>query len=75
MQTVKRLQRYKMKFSTKKIKEGEEIITTKLLNRHDVNSCCYYFVCNFDPSRNYIKTFEGEDCIYKMLKELKKVSK
>jgi len=59
----------------KKIKEGEEIITTKLLNRHDVNSCCYYFVCNFDPSKNYIKTFEGEDCIYEMLKELKKVAK
>jgi len=38
----------------KKIKEGEETKTTKILNRHDVNSCCYYFVCNFDPSKNSI---------------------
>ena len=32
-------------------------------------------MCNFDPSKNYIKTFEGEDCIHEMLKELKKVAK
>ena len=31
-------------------------------------------VCTFDPTRNYIRTFEGSDCIYDMIKEMHKVS-
>jgi hypothetical protein len=27
------------------------------LSKHVGNSVCYYFVCTFDNSRNYIKTF------------------
>ncbi len=46
-----------------------------LLNKHEPNSCCYYFICTFDYSRNYIKTFDGENCVVNMIKELKKLSK
>ena len=48
---------------------------TELINKHIVNSCCYYFVCTFDCSRNRLKTFFGKNCIHKMLKELRKIAK
>ncbi len=41
------------------------------MNRHEVNSCCYYFVCAFGNSRNFIKTFVGQYCVTEMIKELK----
>jgi hypothetical protein len=40
------------------------------ITNHVINSCCYYFVCTFDNSRNYIKTFTGENCIVEMILEL-----
>ena len=43
---------------------------TEFLNQHVVNSCCYYFVCTFDSSRNTLRTFFGKDCLRDMLREL-----
>jgi hypothetical protein len=42
----------------------------KEMTNHVINSCCYYFVCTFDNSRNQIKTFTGENCIVEMIIEL-----
>ena len=47
---------------------------TVKVHKHVTNSCCYYFVCNFDPSRNVLKTFEGKNCIQDMIVELKELS-
>ena len=47
---------------------------TELINKHLVNSCCYYFVCTFDSLRNLNKCF-GKNCVHKMLKELRKIAK
>ena len=58
------------KIMYKKKKEEEVVVTTEVLNRHNDNRCGYYFVCNGAPSRNKIKTFEGDDCIYHMLNEV-----
>ena len=44
------------------------------IHEHVVNSCCYYFVCSFDSSRNYIKTFVGDTCLRDMVMELVEVS-
>ena len=35
-----------------------------------INSCCYYFVCTFDSTRNKLKTFVGDDCLKQMITEL-----
>jgi hypothetical protein len=43
-------------------------------HEHKVNSCCYYFVCNFDSKRNKMKAFEGANCLVNMLKELNQLS-
>jgi hypothetical protein len=52
-----------------------EIIDEKnKITKHNVNSCCYYFVCSFDNSRNYIKTFVGDNCVTEMLIELMDLS-
>jgi predicted component of type VI protein secretion system len=40
---------------------------TKLIHQHNINSCCYYFVCNYDSSKNILKTYEGDDCMEKMI--------
>ena len=32
---------------------------TQLIHKHNINSCCYYFVCTYDSSKNRLKTFEG----------------
>ena len=40
------------------------------IHKHVVNSCCYHFTCTFDSSRNYLKTFAGNNCIIEMIKEL-----
>ncbi len=53
------------------IKQGDN---SSLINKHNVNSCCYYFVCNFDDSKNKLKTFEGDNCIEDMIVELHELS-
>ena len=45
-----------------------------LLHHHKTKSCCYYFVCNFDSSKNKLKTLEGDNCIENMIIELSKLS-
>ncbi len=45
------------------------------LNRHEPNSCCFYFIATQDSKRNYMKTFVGETCIYDMLRELYKLGR
>ena len=47
---------------------------TELIHKHNINSCCYYFVCTYDSSRNILKTFEGDSCIEEMVIELKGLS-
>lgn len=47
---------------------------TSLLHKHKVNSCCFYFVCTFDSSRNKLETFEGENCIEDMVIKLHELS-
>jgi hypothetical protein len=37
------------------------------INKHIINSCCFYFVCTFDSSRNELFTFVGDDCLNKMI--------
>ena len=44
------------------------------IHKHVINSCCYYFVCTFDNSRNKIKTFDGEDCLFNMITDLYNLS-
>ena len=39
-------------------------------HKHVPNSCCYYFVCTDDPSRNQLKTFHGANCVHYMLLSL-----
>ena len=53
------------------IKQGDD---SSLINKHKVNTCCYYFVCNFDDSKNKLKTFEGDNCIEDMIVELHELS-
>ena len=36
------------------------------INKHKVNSCCCYFVCTFDSSRNELFTFVGDNCLKEM---------
>ena len=43
------------------------------IHKHVVNSCCFYFVCTFDSSRNKLWHFRCDDCIPKMIKELYKI--
>ena len=38
----------------------------KKIHEHIVNSCCFYFVCTFDSSRNELFTFEGTSCLKDM---------
>ena len=47
---------------------------TELIHKHNINSCCYYFVCTYDSSKNKLKTFEGDNCIEDMVVELKELS-
>ena len=44
------------------------------MHKHQVNSCCYYFVCNFDDSRNKLKTVEGDSCIEDMIVDSSELS-
>ena len=47
---------------------------TQLLHKHNINSCCYYFVCTYDSSKNVLKTFEGDTCIEDMVVDLTELS-
>ena len=40
------------------------------VQKHIVNSCCYYFDCTFDSSINKLSTFVGSDCLKQMITEL-----
>ena len=42
----------------------------KKIHEHKVNSCCFYFVCTFDSSRNELFTYVGEDCLKEMTEKL-----
>ena len=44
------------------------------IHNHKINSCCYYFVCSFDSTRNVLKTFEGPTCVQDMIIELYEIS-
>ena len=57
-----------------KLQEVSEDKKSEKIHKHVTNSCCYYFVCNFDPTRNVLKTFEGPDCIQEMIVELKELA-
>jgi len=50
------------------IRDNEK--NTKLLNKHVINSCCFYFVCSFDSSRNKLYDFRGSNCLSDMIKQL-----
>ena len=39
--------------------------------KHVVNSAMFYFVCTYDNSKNKVYTFEGEDCVIKMIRKLR----
>ena len=41
-----------------------------MLNKHGINSCCFYFVCSFDSSRNKLYDFRGSNCLSDMIKKL-----
>ena len=42
----------------------------KKIHEHKVNSCCFYFVCTFDSSRNELFTYVGDDCLKEMTEKL-----
>ena len=42
--------------------------------RHVANSACYYFVCNFDSSKNKLVKFVGENCVVELLISLYKLA-
>ena len=42
----------------------------KKIHEHIVNSCCFYFVCTFDSSRNKLFTYEGENCLTEMTQNM-----
>ena len=39
----------------------------KSLNKHVIISCCFYFVCSFDSSRNKLYNFRGDTCLSDMI--------
>lgn len=59
------------KFIKKLKKKGIEA-NTQIIHEHRPNSCCYYFMCSFDRSRNELRVFEGEDCVKNMIIEMYK---
>ena len=42
---------------------------------HKPNSACFYFVCTYDSSQNYLWHRVGDNCITEMIVELDKLSK
>ena len=68
------LKKIKKTIQAQSDENSDELISTESINKHIVNSCCYYFVCTFDSSRNRLRTFYGTNCLVDMLKELIKLS-
>lgn len=48
---------------------------SNIIHEHHINSCCFYFVCTFDNSRNKLETFVGENCLEEMITEMKQYAK
>ena len=46
----------------------------KKVHEHIINSCCVYFVCTFDSSRNELFTYEGENCLKDITSKLMAVA-
>ena len=44
------------------------------MHRHVVNSCCYYFVCTYDSSKNKMWYSTDPDCLEQMIKSLFQLS-
>lgn len=44
------------------------------IHEHIINSCCFYFVCAFDSSRNELFTYEGSDCLKLMTQKMFELS-
>ena len=42
----------------------------KILNKHVINSCWFYFVCSFDSSINKLYDFRGSNCLADMVNQL-----
>ena len=40
---------------------------TKKICYHKPNTCAYRFVCTFDESRNFSKSFKGASCVKDMV--------
>ena len=47
---------------------------SKKPHKHVVNSCGYYFVNTSDSSKNYLKRFNGSDCLREMIASLLELS-
>ena len=41
---------------------------------HKPNSACFYFVCTYDSSQNYLWHSVGENCVIEMILELDKLA-
>ena len=54
----------------KKLKKKGKEANTQILHEHRPNSCCYYFMCSFDSSRNELRVFQGENCVRDMIIEM-----
>ncbi|NDB82316.1 MAG: hypothetical protein EB127_06190, partial [Alphaproteobacteria bacterium] len=44
------------------------------IQKHEINSCCCYFVCTFDSSRNKLFTFVGKECLEQMILTLSDIA-
>ena len=55
------------------IRDNEKNI--KLWNIHVINSCCFYFVCSFDSTRNNWYDFRGVNCLAEMVNKLYEIAK
>jgi hypothetical protein len=44
------------------------------MHKHVVNSCCYYFVCTYDSSKNKMWYSTDPDCIEQMVMSLYQLS-
>ena len=42
----------------------------KKIHKHVVNSCCFYFVCTYDSSKNKLWSNSGPDCLKLLVLEL-----
>ena len=51
-------------------KNKKKQCTTNRTHKHVVNSCCFYFVCTFDESKNKLWSSCEPDCVDKMIQEL-----